>query len=292
MPLYFPYYHPMRLWFAPFWGLILCFLSCATGEGSPAAVPQDTPRVSLSFDRIEALDPDHIVLHFVLAVENSRSAGASVDLRGGRVVLNGRDPGGRVRMASEGTEVPACASARFPVRLDLDMSALPGDADEYEAELLLDPVFIYDSGEKAETHAGAGVVFPRIRAPEFTIASIAIIRAELINTRFKVKLRIGNPNPFPVELSSFTYELYGAGRFWAGGEERDLMRIPPKGSAEAELFLVMNFINMPRELLDQVIAMRQVGYRFAGEAAVGTGIEYLPQFRMSFDRSGNSPVAE
>jgi hypothetical protein len=54
----------------------------------------------------------------------------------------------------------------------------------------------------------------------------------------------------------------------------------------------MNFINMRRELLDQVIALREVRYRFAGEATVSTGVDYLPQFRMGFELSGNSEVVE
>jgi LEA14-like dessication related protein len=289
----------MRVWFAPFLGLWsgIFLLSCAAGEGvpPPRTLPRETPQASLSLDRIEAFDPDRIALHFVLTVENNRSAGASVDIRRGLAAVNGRDPGEKAAwVVSDHTTVPAHGSARFPVRLDLDLGGVPlsGDVDEYKVEFLLDLLWSFDSGENAETHTGAEVVFPRIRVPEFSITSIAIVRAELINTRFKVTLRIDNPNHFPVELSSFTYELYGAGRFWANGEERDIMRIPPKGSSETELALIMNFINMKRELLDQVIAMRQVGYRFSGEALVGTGLEYLPQFRMAFDRSGNSPVVE
>jgi hypothetical protein len=52
----------------------------------------------------------------------------------------------------------------------------------------------------------------------------------------------------------------------------------------------MNFIDMRRSLLDQVIAMEQIDYRFAGEATVSTGIEYLPRFRWRFNQSGRSVV--
>jgi hypothetical protein len=52
----------------------------------------------------------------------------------------------------------------------------------------------------------------------------------------------------------------------------------------------MNFINMKRNLLDDIIAMRQVAYRFSGEAEVETGIEWLPSFQMAFERSGRSEV--
>jgi LEA14-like dessication related protein len=132
----------------------------------------------------------------------------------------------------------------------------------------------------------------RILEPVFTITSIAVMKAELINTRFKVSLRIDNPNSVPLELSAFTYELYGGGRFWADGGETAVMQIPPEGFAEKDLYLMMNFMNMKREVLDQIIALKAVDYRFSGDVLVSTGIESLPRFTMSFDRSGKSPVMQ
>ena len=54
----------------------------------------------------------------------------------------------------------------------------------------------------------------------------------------------------------------------------------------------MNFINMKRDLLDQVINLEDVNYRFTGEAKVITGVEYLPGFSTGFDLSGYSEVLE
>jgi LEA14-like dessication related protein len=116
------------------------------------------------------------------------------------------------------------------------------------------------------------------------------LKAELINTRFRVSLKVDNPNPFPMELSSFVYELYGEGRFWADGREKNVLKIPALETAETRLFLVMNFIDMKRSLLDQIINLQDVNYRFKGEALVRTEVDYLPQFRTVFDLSGYSQV--
>jgi LEA14-like dessication related protein len=126
--------------------------------------------------------------------------------------------------------------------------------------------------------------------PEFSISAIVILQAELINTRFKALLRIDNPNSFPLELSSFSYELYGAGRYWTEGRETEPIAIPPEGHAEKELLLVMNFMNMKREVLDQVIALKFVEYRFSGDVVIGAADRRLPPLVMHFDRSGKSPV--
>jgi LEA14-like dessication related protein len=130
----------------------------------------------------------------------------------------------------------------------------------------------------------------RIQEPGFFISSIAILQAELINTRFRALLRIDNPNSFPLELSAFSYELYGAGRYWAEGKETASIEIPPEGCVEKDLFLTMNFINMKRETLDQVIALKTVRYRFSGDTTVGAA--GLPPFTMRFDQAGESPVTQ
>jgi hypothetical protein len=95
-----------------------------------------------------------------------------------------------------------------------------------------------------------------------------------------------------VTLSSFNYELYGNGLLWADGTERNVLQIPERSSAGTSLFLVMNFTNMRRDLLDRVIRLQNVNYRFTGNARVTTGVDYLPFFNAGFDLSGYSAVLD
>jgi LEA14-like dessication related protein len=190
-------------------------------------------------------------------------------------------------MAAAALEIAPPEAGTLGLRLELELPGDSGDFDEYQAELRVN---LAPSGAAPGRSLSAKTTFPRIQAPKFTITSIAIMQAELINTRFRVDLRIDNPNVFPVELSSLQYELYGSGRFWADGKEKSTLKVPPGGSAETRLMLVMNFIDMRRELLDEIIALRQVPYRFTGEAQVDTGITMLPGFKMDFDQSGYSAV--
>jgi LEA14-like dessication related protein len=273
-------------------------LSCGT---PPAPAPEEEPRSSLEPDRIEASDPDRVTLYFTLRVENPRSAPLHVGIASWRVLLDGEAPDagtavpGALRRDGEGgltLEVPSGA-AELPLALDLDLKKPGGrgeGADECRAALTLDLSRRYGGEAPSAETVGAEALFPRIKRPEFTITEIAILQAELVNTRFRVTVRVDNPNVFPVNLSSFGYELYGGGRFWADGQETEVLHVPARDSSEVRLFLLMNFINMKRELLDEVIAMRQVRYRFSGEALVGTGVSWLPEFRMRFDRQGRSDV--
>ncbi|MDL2228823.1 LEA type 2 family protein [Treponema sp. OttesenSCG-928-L16] len=278
---------------------VLVFIcSCAAVPAEAPAPEAPLPVLSLSLENIEGIGPGQVLLHYTLEVRNPRPPARSLSFNEASFILNGLEyehcTVSGLSFGESGIE--GDSSALYPLTVELDLVPfLPSgeaDTDEYGTELRLEGEFLFDHGERVSVSAAAPGRFPRIREPVFTITSIAVSKAELINTRLKVSLRIDNPNHFPVDLASFSYELYGAGRFWADGKEKDIFRIGPKDSAEADLFLVMNFINMRRELLDQVIAMRHVAYRFSGEASVSTGIEYLPEFVMSFDRSGHSPVIE
>ena len=131
-----------------------------------------------------------------------------------------------------------------------------------------------------------------IKEPVFKIVSIAIIQAELVNTEFEAVLVIDNPNSFPVEVSSIRYELHGNGMFWADGKEANILHIPAESSCETNFRFSMNFINMNRRILDDVIKMREVQYRFKGDVEVKAALSSIPPFPMLFDCYGHSEVKQ
>jgi LEA14-like dessication related protein len=246
----------------------------------PAVLPPEAPRYSLIFEQVRSESLGRVILQYRLRPENPQARKA--EIRGWNLTLNGRPLPDEQKPVLE--TLPG-GEGTLLLSMDLELPREEGDFDEYHSELT-----VTLAGPQGDLTADAA--FPRIRAPEFSIASIAIVKAELVNTRFRVDLTIDNPNIFPVTLSSFDYELYGRGRFWARGREQDVLRVPAQGKAEARLHLEMNFIDMRRELLDEVIALGRVPYRFTGEALVDTGVPLLPRFKMDFDRSGASAVVE
>jgi LEA14-like dessication related protein len=126
--------------------------------------------------------------------------------------------------------------------------------------------------------------------PEFDVVSIYILQADIVVTEFEAVLKINNPNNFAMELESLDYQLYGNGLFWAGGTVRNVFQIPANSSAETRFTFSMNFIDMSRQLLDDVIAMRQVNYRFRGRAQVRPVIRNSFVYSVNFDCSGLSEV--
>lgn len=272
---------------------LLVFSGCS---GAPPAASQSAPRLSMVFDRLEASGPDRVTAYFFIFVSNSGTEGIVVEFEKSTVFVNGTELLSGFAGGAETTRIDPGAEKQIEAVCSLDLKKLaPPVSPETEAlhvKTLAELGFVFDGGERGSVVTGAGFSFSRIREPRFSLVSIAIMQAELINTRFRVKVRIENPNPFPLTFSSFSYELYGHGRFWAGGSESDIYTIPENGEAEEDLFLLMNFINMQRGLLDQIIAMRSVRYRFTGKAEIGTGMEYLPSFTAAFDIEGDSEVVK
>jgi LEA14-like dessication related protein len=278
--------------------LLFLLLSCATREPAaaeplpPEPPPREYPAARLVFDRIEAAAPDRVSILFSLEADNPGTEAVRVQAGGWNAVVNGVDRTREGSLVLDGGVLAAGASRVYPLRLETDPLPDAVDQENGDAELSVDILFAFDLGGEIRTPVKAVAVFPLVRKVRMRIASIAVMKADLINTRFKVVLRIDNPNRFPVELSAFRYELYNAGRLWADGVKTDILGIPPENSAETELFLTMNFIDMSRELLNEVTAMRGIHYRFTGEVWVSAGTGGLAPFRMAYDLSGYSDVIE
>jgi LEA14-like dessication related protein len=260
----------------------------------PKADRGPRPDISLELDHIEASSPDDISIFLICRISNPRSSGASCILKRSRIFINNTELTEGSSAELKGGRIEGGAEASFEglYRVDLKKAPLTPQEENITAKIALDLDFAFDDGRRLTVPALGELSFPRIQEPVFTIESIRILQAELINTRLKVKIKIDNPNPFPVSLSSFSYELYGAGRYWAEGKQKNVYEIPGKESAEADLYLVMNFTNMRRDVLDRIIEMRLVRYRFTGETEISTEVEYLPVFTSRFDLEGESEVSE
>ncbi|MCL2833336.1 MAG: LEA type 2 family protein [Treponema sp.] len=299
--------------------------SCKTPPQPPEP---DKPYVSLKYVSAEAGDTAAVNLGFVLDVNNPAPFNAGFTVKKWTAVINGIEtpvdllsPDGKsadnyaftvgpgtvqvpgITEVSGAAEAPGIAEAALvppitsvPLSVKLNIPALAAKGiplnENFTFDLTIDLAYSPISGAPEIIQAGAAAVFPLVQEPVFSITAIAILKAELINTRFRVTMKIDNPNYFPVDLSFFSYELYGNGLLWADGTERSVLTVPARASISANLFLIMNFINMKRDLLDQIIKLEDVNYRFAGNVMTSTGIDYLPRFKTEFDLGGYSKVYE
>ena len=276
----------------------LLFAACKSKPvvPEPEAAPSQSlsPSASLTFTGIQADDIEHLKLSYSLEARAQPGNRARID--SWRVEIDGQDTS-----FAFGLDYPKndfATGSGVPLVLSMDIAALAkkgyAPKDDYAVSLITELDVLSDQASPVKIVARDTADFPGLREPAFSITSIAILKAELINTRFRVSMRMDNPNPFPLELSSFIYELYGNGRLWAEATEKKVFVVEGRSSAQGDLFLIMNFINMERRLLDQIINLVDVNYHFIGKAQVSTGVDigYLPKFSAGFDLSGYSEVLE
>jgi len=280
---------------------VLCLLSGCKSQPLPEEAPGPEPisgtfkppSFALAFKGVQAADPANMKVLF--ALEADLPSGSSAKIASWRVELDGQDAGSALSLDYPQTDNLSLDST-IPLSLNVDFGALAekglAPKENYNVALIAELDYSTPSNLTERVEVRSLAAFPGIQPPRFTVSEIAILKAELINTRFRVALKIDNPNPFPIDLSAFSYTLYGNGMHWADGTERNVLRIREKSSLEGNIMLLMNFINMNRALLDQITRLEDVNYRFTGDVQVNTGIEYLPSFSDGFDISGYSRVLD
>lgn len=259
--------------------------SCATEEPAPppsvelsvlsvavSAVDLDSARVALEFSVANSGTSVVTLSSLIVAADSAGVTLASpplIDLGSARL-----EPG---------------AATTIPLAFDVDAPA--GDAPTVPLRLTARLEYASAAGGTDATTIERACGFPRILPPVMRISSIRILKDELINTKLGVDLVVENPNAFPLSFAELEYRLYGEGRYWASGSLAKAFVVPAGESASASLYLTMNFTDMSRSLLDQVIKLATVRYRLVGAGRIDTGLEFLPRFVQPFDMAGETGVS-
>jgi len=285
----------------------LIFTACKSKPIAPETVVPETvvpeteavpsPSATLAFTGIQADDVEHLRVSYNLEVKAPLAGRARIEsckIESWRVLIDGQDAGFAFSLHYPQAEFTIDSAITLTLNMDIAALAAKGLApkDDYAVTLTADLDVFSGTALPAHITAQGTANFPGIQEPRFIITSIAVIKAELINTRFRVNMRIDNPNPFPLEMSGLSYKLYGNGRHWADGIDKNSFVVNGRSSVQGNLYLLMNFIDMDRNLLNQIVNLVDVNYHFTGEAQVSTGIDYLPKFKKGFDLSGYSEVLD
>ena len=270
---------------------LLC--GCATQrQEAPPAEP--SPVVSLESGVAIRPDQFKLILPFVLTVINPRSGSIRLESVDYALFVEGAEAARGSYRKSE--EAEAGGSLSVPFELAVDTKGLGdgiyGSGGPPEALWRLETLVRIETSRGAVfelSHAAEGS-FAIVREPGFRIRSVTIERDLLVTTKLAVDLEVDNPNVFPIDFSSLSYDFYGEGEIWADGRSDDAATVPARGSVERTLSFTMNFASMDRSLFDLVANLRVVRYRLKGEAKIATGLAYLPEFATRFDSEGDCEV--
>ena len=128
----------------------------------------------------------------------------------------------------------------------------------------------------------AGCATFRPEPPEVRLADIRIDRLSLFEQRYRVGLRMRNPNARPLEFESLRFELVVAGHRLADGVSNDAFSLPAGGERRVEVVVSSDlgalFDALGGWLTEDLTA---VPYRISGEARLAGRDQAVP-----FERSG------
>ena len=293
-----------------FAGVLLAVLaSCTTPPPSvpepepPRMVlpPETLPVLSILTMKATALDQHRSTLMATVRVQNPRSAGVvllqptlHVELK---LDTGGYDLG-TIQTDSD-IQVAAFSESTFELPLEMDTRILDqgiaGFEDQSVAEVQASLTATARVQPDAAGQPATGLVHlaaeaeasvQLIREPDLRILAINLVKHELINVILEVVIEVSNPNAFPLEFDQLAYDFFGEGKRWSRGKERKALLIPAKGAASTKIPVMLNFTDMDRRVFDLVEKLQVVNYRLSGTATVRTGLDFLPEFNMGFERPG------
>jgi LEA14-like dessication related protein len=267
----------------------------------PAPEPEPLPVLSILEIKAIAMDQHRSSLTVSVVIENPRRA--PMVLSRPTLEYSLRMDTGSHDLGSlqpvEDIQVAAFSESTFELHFELDTRILDQDITgfvdlsiaEVQASLAAtatvqpDAAGLPSSGLIALVASSEAQV-PLIREPDLRILAINLVKHELINVILEVVIEISNPNAFPLEFDHLAYDFYGEGRRWSRGQERKTLLIPPRGAASTKIPVMLNFTEMDRRVFDLVEKLQVINYRLGGTATVHTGLDFLPEFNMDFNRAG------
>ena len=113
----------------------------------------------------------------------------------------------------------------------------------------------------------------RPRPPAVTLADLQILEAVLFEQRYRLRLRIQNPNADPLRVQAMDYELELNGRDFGRGVSSRPFTVPAFGETVVEVDLVSNI----SRVLDQVWNLgggrtQRLSYSLAGDLRVADAL--------------------
>ena len=139
-------------------------------------------------------------------------------------------------------------------------------------------------GVVASGLASCAALAPHFEQPQLTVVSIEIKDATFAEQRFRVRLRVQNPNDRALPVTGISYTIQLAGEDFGQGMAADAFTVPPFGEAEFDLLMTTNLASSLWKVLPRLKDSSQpIEYRLVGK--VSTNLLFLRT--LPFDERGS-----
>jgi LEA14-like dessication related protein len=236
-----------------------------------AKVAVEEPRLTFRSASIDALDLEGVTVGFEWAVENPNGFGLDLASLGYRLDLEGRQavagdlPGG-LKLPARGT-----APLRVPVRVRFadvpGFARLASGKDEVGYRLSGTVGVRTPVGVLALPVAHEGRL-PVPRLPELSLDGLAIRSASLSEVALDVKLRVKNPNRFPLPAATLAYGVALGGAEVAAAQAKPVAPVGAGGIAVVAIPVSVSLLGAGRAAA-QVAQGGPVDVAVTGSASFG-----------------------
>ena len=113
-----------------------------------------------------------------------------------------------------------------------------------------------------------------LKAPTCELVGVQILSTDMFAQRFKVRLRVDNPNDIELPVTGLEFTVFMAGDRFAEGMGNEQFLLPAKGNAEFDMLVTTNFVSSFGRLLSRSSngKLEDVEYEIVGKISVDKGI--------------------
>ena len=123
------------------------------------------------------------------------------------------------------------------------------------------------------TLAGCSNLAPKLETPRLSVVNVEMQQAGLWEQRFKVRVRVQNPNDRQLPVKGLSYTLEVAGADFARGVSDTAFTVPALGEAEFDMNVTANAAAaLIRYLNKRDAASESVDYRLVGKVSLAQGV--------------------
>jgi LEA14-like dessication related protein len=88
--------------------------------------------------------------------------------------------------------------------------------------------------------SGCALLVPKLQTPELAIVDVQVIKANFLEQRLRVRMRVQNPNDRSLPIQGLSYTVYLSGQEFATGVSDASFVVPALGSAEFNMDVTAN----------------------------------------------------
>lgn len=99
------------------------------------------------------------------------------------------------------------------------------------------------------TSTGCATLMASVEAPQLSLTNVQMLSSTLLEQRYRLTLRVNNPNAVPLPISGMSYAVKFAGVDFASGVTPNPFRIPARGEHLVDIDVSTNLLRTAQQLM-------------------------------------------